>query len=57
MKRKMKKGFFLEINPLGVIGKYIYHLIFVKFRGLRGKWKPKYIFDSKKMIFTVVVPL
>ena len=27
---------FIEINPFGAVGKYIYHFLFVKFLGLKG---------------------
>ena len=30
------------INPFRAVGKYIYHLFFVKFLGLEGKRNPKY---------------
>ena len=45
MGNEKKKNCVFEINPLGVVGKYIYHLFFVKFWGPRGKRKPKYFLD------------
>ena len=47
MSNEKKKGFVFEINPLGVIGKYIYHLFFVKYFGLKGQRNPKYFLDLK----------
>ena len=46
-----------DINPLGVVGKYIYHFFFVKFLGLEGIKLIQNIFRLKKDDILLVLSL